>query len=353
MTHASIPSKRRASYDANAALTMYRFELEQALEPMKIPEIVSLGTVETTNMLTDTWEIDIDSPEFKELVGGPRFREDGQLFFEIAKAVYQDGVQKKAKVLESEEWARRAWGRKPATHALAVKSLFERIRATGMMNSKTDVAVDNKKGQTSLKTAATSRPCNPLKPVAGQTYDSLKTSCPLSVDGIKTARDAFTQQKAINGVDYSGTTITHIECGPDLWDTALSLTKDDRIVVTSGSSTAQIEIANPLKRYAPITAVMNPYLTEAGVWYAWAADEFGRLPTLLIIQLSPDSGAVPGMPSGEPTMGDGLKWEIIDKDSDSYKLGSSAMAKGWVGISAEIELGFKIINPRRFIRCEA
>jgi len=29
------------------------------------------------------------------------------------------------------------------------------------------------------------------------------------------------------------------------------------------------------------------------------------------------------------------------------------MAKGWVGISAEIELGFKIINPRRFIRCEA
>lgn len=353
MTHASIPTARRASTDAKSALTLYRFEFEEALTKLAIPDIVTKGTVETTNVLRDVYEMDVDSPAFKELINdAPRFREDGQLFFEIDKTVYQDGAKKEAKVLESEEWARRMWGKKPALAALALRSMFERVRATAMMNSKTDVAVDNRKGDTSLKTSAANRPCNPLKPVAGQTYNSLQTSLPLDIDGIRTVREAFAQQKAINGIDYANLELTHIEVGPDLWDTALTLCKEDRILVDSGSSTAQVEIRNPNKKYAPIEPVKNPYLTEAGVWYAWAADEFGMLPTLLVIQLSPDSGEVMGMPSGEPTMADGLRWTVIDKDSDSFKLGSTVLKKGWVAISAEIEVGFKIVNPRRFVRCE-
>lgn len=359
MTHASIPQVQRATYDSAAALTMYRFELELELLKLTLPEMVALGEVETSSALIERWELSIDSPAFKELINdAPRFRRMGELFFELVTKKYQDGVSESAAKLRTAEWARRAWGRAPAMAADALRSMYERLRAAAMIGSKTDIAVDNLKNQTSLKTAATGRPCNPLQPGNGNTYDSLHTATPLDVNGVKTIRTAFRTQKAINGIDYAGYELTHIEVGPDLEEMLLTLVKDDLLLVTSDiaaspdANAPMVLRPNPLKKYRPIIPVVNPYLTETGVWYAWSADASGKLPTLCVTKTPPSPGMVPGMPGATPVLGDGVEWTYIDENSDSYKLGSPTLPKGWVGVSAEVEAGFKIMSPRRFKRVE-
>src|SRR5262245_35985230 len=197
MTHASIPQVQRATSDASAALTLYRYEFEQGLLKLTFPDTVMMGDVETSDALIDRWEMSVSAPEFKELINdAPRFRRMGELFFEVATKKFQDGVAESATKLRTAEWARRAWGRAPGDAALALKSHYERARASAMMDSKNDAAVDNLKGQTSLKTAAKNRPCNPLQPGNGDTYDSLHTGLPLDVEGIRQIRIAYRTQKA-------------------------------------------------------------------------------------------------------------------------------------------------------------
>lgn len=347
MTHASTS---RFSSDAVAALTLYRFELEASLSGRTLPALVQMGTVETSAFLRETWPISFSSAEFKELINdAPRFRRLGEVFFELDFATWQDGVQESAEVLESEEWRRRAWGSAPVDQADALVSAYERLRARSIMNATTDAAVDNLKGSTALKTAAKNRPCNPLNPVAGQTYDSLVTGAAPSVDTLKALRTSFDTQKSTNGVDFDDSELTHIECGPDLYDEWLALTNDDTVLIDRGDAN-YIEIKNPAKKYAKVEVIKNKYLTSTGNYAAWAAKN-GKLPTLCVTRVPNNSGQVPGMPGPAPTLASGLKYTEIGPESDSFKLGSDALPKGWVAVSAEVRIGFKIVNPRRFKWC--
>ncbi len=368
--HAPPNQLQQTPSDVRIALTEYKLQYVEALDKYKLPEAVELGEMHMSNMLEERYPIAVGDPVFESLVDdNPSLLEYGEVFFEMFTAPYSAGVKAKASTLRTSEWQRRAWGNTPGKHAYALRSLYERLLAGALMNGETATSCENRGTATTIKIFQKGHPCNPLV-TGGNTYDNLLTgasagdgsgngsanypgAAPLSVDGIRFARNMFRTQLGPNGVDPRGYDLTHIMCGVDLEETLLTAVKDDLLLVTSGSSTAQVLRPNPLKKYRPIVPIINPLLTEAGVWYAISADETGQLPWMTITKLPNNTGRVPGMPGPAIVMADGIEWIILDENSDSYKIGSKVAPKGYVAIIPQVEAGSAVTWPWRIKRCKA
>jgi hypothetical protein len=370
--HVPVTQLQLAPSDVRIALTEYRLQYLEALSKYELPDAVRLGAEDMSNMLETRYPITVGDPVFEALVGeNPSLVEFGEIFFELFTAPYSAGVKAKASVLRTSEWARRAWGDTPTKHAFALRSLYERNLAGAAMGGETATSCENRGTSTAIKIFQVDHPCDPLRPGGPNKYDNLYTGSPtgnaqgthasgnypgalqLSVDSVKTVRNLFRSQLGPNGVDPRGYELTHIMCGVDLEETLLTLVKDDLLLVDSGSSTAQVLRPNPLKKYKPIVPIINPLLTETGVWYPISADEMGKAPWMTVTKIPNNTGRVPGMPGPTIVMADGIEWIVLDETSDSYKIGSKAAPKGYVAIIPQVETGSAITWPWRIKRCKA
>lgn len=367
------------------ALTEFRMRLIDALAKKSLPEMTELGAKETSNMLETRYPINVNDPVFKALVAdNPEFDQMGEVFFELFSDQYQYAAVEKAARLRTAEWARTGWGKVPAKVATALVSLFERLLAGSSSQTATNARIGGFKGgtlvascenlgsSTAIKVFQTGHPVNPLRPELG-TYDNLYTgskvgagdgtdtlangnypgALPLSVDSIRIVRNAFGTQLSPNGIDPRGYPLTHIVCGQDLEETLLTLVKEDTLLVTSGTSTAQVLRTNPLKKYPPIKPVINRFLNESGVWYAVSADDDGECPWMTLVKIPNNPGQVPGMPGPGIVMADGIEWKIWNELSTLYLEGSKVGPAGSVAIAALVEAAAGITLPWRIKRCQA
>lgn len=392
-THAPVTPLQQAGSNTLIALTDFKMQMMEALDKKSLPEMTKLGMQETSNMLETRYPIGVADPIFKALVAeNPEYLRLGEVFFELFSDVFQAGAVENATRLRSAEWARRGWGTLPAKFATALQSLFERLlagsstataynpRIGGFMGGESVASCENIGTSTSIKVFQTGHPVNPIKGTAGGIYDNLYTgnaqgtgegttndagtnnypgALPLNVNSVRIIRNLFRTQKSPNGVDYRGYELTHIVCGPDLEETLLTLVKDDMLLVVSSNSATpaadspMVLRPNPLKKYRPIIPIINPFLTESGVWYPCSADESGELPWMTLLKIPNNSGRVAGMPGPAIVMQDGIEWVIDDETSETYKHGSKVAPAGHVAIAGKVEAAAGITLPWRIKRCKA
>jgi hypothetical protein len=386
MAHAPISPLQTASSNTTIALTDFKMQMLEKLSSKTLPEMTRLGMQDTSNMLETRYPVSISDPIFKALVAeNPELQRIGEIFFELFTDKFQAGAIESADRLRTAEWARRGWGAQPAKHATALMSLFERLlagsaspsptnpRPGGFKGGKVTPSCENSNGGTSIKVFQVGHPVNPLDASKG-VYDNLYTgssqgtgegttndkgtnnypgALPLGVNSVRIIRNLFGTQLSPNGEDPRGYDLTHIVCGKDLEETALTITKDDVLLVQSGSSTAQVLRPNPLKKYKPIQVIVNPFLNEPGVWYACSADEDGELPWMTLLKIPNNSGQVAGMPGPAIVAADGIEWKIWSELSTLYLEGSKMGPPGHVAIAALVEAGAGITYPWRIKRCEA
>lgn len=378
--HQPVPPLGLAGSNTQIALTEFKQQFLDALSKLSLPEMAALGFQDTSNMLETRYPVNVGDPVFAPLVAdNPRLMELGEIFFELFTAEYAEGAREKAKRLRTAEWARRGWASLPTKLAFALKSLFERLLAAAFIGGANATSCENRNGAITIKVFQTGHPANPLDASKGD-YDNIYTgskvgngdglgtasglggtikgtanypgALALNVDSVRIVRNAFRTQSGTNGVDYRGYELTHIACGPDLEETLLTLVKDDVLLVTSGTSTAQVLRPNPLKKYRPIVPIINPFLTESGVWYPIAADESGECPWMSLVKVPNNNGRVPGMPGPGIVMADGIEWIFWDETSTLYKEGSKMGPKGSVAVQAVVEAGAGITWPWRIKRCQ-
>lgn len=356
MTHAAITPSQLVSADVRTALTEYRYNFEVALGDYQMPEDVALGTQDTSSALVVKYPMPVGDPVFLPLVSDqPNYRNLSEIFLSFSTGVYQDGVKDSATRLRSSEWARRGWGKQPAMHAEALRLLYSRLLATALMAGESTASPENVDGTSTIKFFQTSHPCNPFGGTS--TYDNLFTgggALPLSQTSVTTVRKKFRTQKGQNGTDYRNLPLTHVLVGPDLEETALTLFKEDMILEASGAGATESRSLrpNPQKKYAPVSVLVNPYLTETGVWYPISAGVMGA-PWITLTKIPDNSGRVAGMPGPALIGADGIEWTIDDETSETYKHGSKVGPKGTVAIAAQVEAGAALTIPWRIFRCKA
>ncbi len=361
-THASVTPYDLATPDARTALTLYQYLFFESLGKYANPGLAALGMQETSSALLEKYPITVGDPIFEKIVGdGAEYKENGELFISFTTDIYGAGVKEKASRLRTAEWARRGWGLQPAKHAAALPLFFERLIATALMAGESSASPENIDGTTTIKFFQEDHPCDPFGR-NDATFDNLFTgsvngaypgALPFGAPSVATVRKLLRTQLGQNGTDYRQTELTHVLVGPDLEEAALTLFKEDRILVTSGSSTAEVERANPNKKYKPVTVLVNNYLTESGVWYPMSADILGMLPWMTLTKVPNNSGAAAGMPAPGPVGPDGLEWVIDDENSETYKHGSKVGPKGTVAIAAQLEAGAALTIPWAIFRCKA
>jgi len=381
-THAPVSPLQLAGTNTVIALTDFKLQMLEKLSKKELPQMASLGMQDTSDTLETRYAINVSDPVFKAMVAdNPEFMTLGEIFFELYTDTFQSGAVEKAVRLRSAEWARRGWGSLPGKYATALQSLFERLlagaatatatnpRIGGFKGGKVTPSCENLLGSTAIKVFQKNHPVNPLDPSKGY-YDNLYTgsatgtgqgtdaegnypgALPLNEESIRIVRNLFGTQLSPNGYDVRGYDLTHIVCGKDLEEKLLTLVKDDMLLVTSGSSTAQVLRPNPLKKYKPIIPIINPFLNETGVWYPCSADEDGELPWMTLLRVPNDSGRVAGMPGPAIVMADGIEWLIWDETSTLYLEGSKVGPAGSVAVAAKVEAGAGITWPWRIKRCE-
>lgn len=386
--HVPVTPLQQAGTNTVIALTDFRFKMMEALDKKELPQMTRLGMQETSDVLETRYPIGVSDPVFKALVAeNPEYMRLGEVFFELFSDTFQAGAVESATRLRSAEWARRGWGSLPAKFATAAQSLFERLlagsstataynpRIGGFKGGESVASCENIGTSTAIKVFQKDHPVNPLDITKGK-YDNLYTGAatgtgdgtndsgnypgalPLNVNSVRIVRNLFGTQLSPNGIDVRGYDLTHIVCGKDLQETLLTLIKDDNLLVVSSNSATpaadspMVLRPNPLKKYAPITPVVNPFLTEAGVWYACSADESGELPWMTLLKIPNNSGRVAGMPGPAIVMANGLEWIIDDENSETYKHGSKVAPAGHVAIAGKIEAAAGITLPWRIKRCK-
>jgi hypothetical protein len=386
--HQPVPALNQAGSQTQIALTEFRMRFLDALGKYTLPEMTKLGDQQTSNMLETRYPVGVNDPVFKALVAdNPEFIQLTEIFFELFTAPYQTAAVEKGARLRTAEWARVGWGKFPAKAAFALVSLFERLLAGnatattanpvvgGFKGGEATPSCENLNGSTAIKIFQVEHPANPFDTSKG-TYDNLYTGAaagtgeglhadgnypgalPLNVNSVRIVRNLFGTQLGPNGVDPRGYDLTHIACGKDLEETLLTLVKDDNLlVVSSGAATPATDAPlvlrpNPLKKYKPITPIINPFLNEPGVWYPIAADETGECPWMTLVKVPNNSGQVPGMPGPGIVMADGIEWKIWNELSTLYLEGSKVGPAGSVAIAALVEAGAGITWPWRIKRCK-
>lgn len=364
MTHATITPAQLAAPDVVTALTEYRFNFIDALGKYSMPKDVALGLQDTSSALEVNYPMSVGDPVFQKLVGdAPVYQSLSEIMLTFSTDVFQSGVKEKATRLRSAEWARLGWGKWPTKNAVALFLMYSRLLATAMMSGESTASPENAKGLSAIKIFQRNHPCDPSGGNSVK-YDNLFTGAadgaypgaiPFNAAGIKTVRKIFRTQKGQNGTDYRNIDLTHVVVGPDLEEAALTYFKDDLILEESGAGNTKTQTLrpNPQKKYKPVEVLVNPYLTEEGVWYPVAADETGEAPWITLTKVPADSGRVAGMPGPALVTGEGIEWIVDDENSETYKHGSKVGPAGTVAIAAKVEAGSAITLPWRILRCKA
>jgi hypothetical protein len=358
MAHTTINRSALVSNDVNTALTTFALQLLDAYGGLQDPGLVALGEQDVTSALNYKLPMSVGESAWQKVVNGFKYRQVGELILPVKVNDFQDGVMAEVRKLQSDAWT--GWGNQPNKIAIGARVLAERVLAAAIIAGKTTPSVENYiDGDTSVTTVKvfdTAHPCDPFGGVS-TTYSNLHTASPLTLANIDTIWQAINTTPAQNGVDYMNLRWTHVAVGKDLESLARRYFEDadgtGTIVDQSGSSTAQLVKVNTAKRYG-IKVIASPYLNEPGVWYPICADDMGMAPWITLTQIPANPIPFIGNPAQSPdgALSDPFEWTIDDLNSELYKHGNGAGAKGHVAIAAKRTVGCAITAPWRFHRCE-
>lgn len=340
--------------DTITRLTEFSFEFQQVYQAQPGTWAEMMGLVRLSNMILTRFPMSASSALFKPLVGDAQLRRLAEKFMEVTlPEPWQDGIREKADILEAPDFT--GWGMEPEALALDAVAMPSRVVATELAaGTSASTWEDDYAGGIKFFDAA--HPTNPTLS-NGVTYSNLYTTCPLTAANLDRVWTDVRKIKASNGVTPRGLRLTGVMVPSAMERSARRLLESEKILVTSGSSTAEVERYNDIKDLGLKVVVCDelteddvwyPFITQPGVGVPWIIQK--RVPGLPLPMMGMSPAQVNAMNATAPPP---FEWVINDKNSDYYKNGSNGGPPGFVSISAKISLGVTLAHPWTIIRCSA
>lgn len=354
MANNPILVSQNVTPDTVTLLTEYSMEFEQVFQAQPGTWAEAMGMVRLSNNILTRFPMAASSAIFRKLVGDFQYRRLAEKFMQVVVPdPWQDGVREKAEILEAPDFT--GWGLEPTSMAMDAAALSNRVVAAALAAGKTAKSWEDDYAGGQFFFAA----AHDVNPVAatGVTYKNLYTTTPLTAPNFDTIWQDVRSIKAANGSTPRGLRIGAVLVPSQMERAAKRLFTQDRILVTSGSSTATVERYNDTKDLGiqvivcdelTETDVYYPMITQTGVGVPWIIQK--RIPNLPLpkIGMTPSDVAANNAAAGAP-----FEWIINDKNSGYYKDGFGQIPPGFVSIAAKMSLGVTLAHPWTIIRCES
>ena len=361
--------------DVVIALTMYQEAFLNAFRGYTAPEMVMVGLEDSTSALSYKMPMSVGLSAWAQILGGVQYDNVGEVMLPITMPPYAAAVCAEVLKLQSDQWT--GWGERPAESAFNARNIGELALALALESGESTLSVENYlDGGPATPTSSVYifQAAHPYTPLdlsdtsatwtnlytgsAGTDYDA----APLSLASIDRVANNADHQIGMNGKDYFPLEFAYAIVPPQLKRQARRYFEDqgsrnDQVVETSGTSTAQVRKDNTAKDLG-VKVIVNRYLTVKDTWYAVFVTPASRKAPWVCINQVPahaipfSGGSAPGMQS--PNIDEiGIEWIIDDLASTAYKHGVKGIPKGHVGIQGIRRVGAGITAPRQIAKCKA